>query len=115
MTNKSSIDKTRSRYGKYVTLRFNQKLKIYQLSWVQKTPKLIANFTETDGEYALKLWETLETLLFENYELKCALALEDVVRIISCGKTINIPPYYEFEDESRYHLKKEKREYDGYD
>ena len=121
MMTKSSIDKSRSRYGEYVTLRFNRKLKLYQLSWTnQHKPSdksyLIANFTETDGEYAIKLWETLETFLFENNTLKCALALEDITSITTPDKKIiDIPPYYEFEDKSRYSLKKERREYDSYD
>ena len=67
---KHTIDKSRSRYGEYVTLRFHKPTKLYQLSWKHKTPYLIANFTETDGEYALKLWETLEKLLSENNDLK---------------------------------------------
>ena len=120
MMTKSSIDKSRSRYGEYVNLRFHKPTKLYQLSWAtQHKPSdksyLIANFTETDGEYAIKLWETLETLLFENNTLKCALALEDITSITSHNKKIDIPPYYEFEDKSRYYLKKERREYDPYD
>ena len=61
------------------------------------------------------LVEENEQLKFENNILKCALALSDVTFITAKGKKINIPPYYEFEDELRYHLKKEMREYDGYD
>lgn len=105
---KQSIDKSRSRYGKYVTLRFHKPYKVYELNWENKTPMLIARFTETDGDYAMALWETLENLCFENNELKCALALSDVDYIVVDGKKIDIPPYYEFEN--RYELKKHRRD-----
>ena len=59
---KSSVDRSRSRYGEYVTLRFHKPYKVYELIWNDKTPALIARFTETDGEYAIGLWETLEKL-----------------------------------------------------
>ena len=98
---KSSIDRSRSRYGKYVTLRFHKPYKVYELIWENKTPMLIARFTETDGEYAIKLWEELESLCFENYELKCALALDSVEYIVADGKKIDIPPYYEFENREK--------------
>lgn len=107
---KHSVDKSRSRYGDYVTLRFHKPVKLYYLTWnsSNKIPAVIAIFTETDGDYAMALWETLENLCFENNELKCALALSDVDYIIADGKKINIPPYYEFEN--RYKLKKHQRE-----
>ena len=54
-----------------------------------------------------------EQLKFENNELKCALALDEVVYIIADGKKIDIPPYYEFEQ--RYDFVMHRREYDGYD
>ena len=54
-----------------------------------------------------------EELKFENNELKCALALNEVDYIIADGKKIDIPPYYEFEQ--RYDLVMHRREYDGYD
>lgn len=54
-----------------------------------------------------------EQLKFENNELKCALALDEVVYIIADGKKIDIPPYYEFEQ--RYDSVMHRREYDGYD
>lgn len=52
-------------------------------------------------------------LKFENNELKCALALDAVDYIITDGKKIDIPPYYEFEQ--RYDHVMHRREYDGYD
>ena len=52
-------------------------------------------------------------LKFENNELKCALALNEVDYIIADGKKIDIPPYYEFEQ--RYDHVMHRREYDGYD
>ena len=54
-----------------------------------------------------------EQLKFENNELKCALALDAVDYIITDGKKIDIPPYYEFEQ--RYDHVMHRREYDGYD
>lgn len=54
-----------------------------------------------------------EQLKFENNELKCALALDEVDYIIADGKKIDIPPYYEFEQ--RYDSVMHRREYDGYD
>ena len=108
---KHSVDKSRSRYGDYVTLRFHKPEKVYNLTWgpsIDIVPALIAKFTETDGDYAMALWETLENLCFENNELKCALALSDVDYIVADGKKIDIPPYYEFE--TRYKLKKHRRE-----
>ena len=54
-----------------------------------------------------------EQLKFENNELKCALALNEVDYIIADGKKIDIPPYYEFEQ--RYDCVMHRREYDGYD
>ena len=54
-----------------------------------------------------------EQLKFENNELKCALALDEVDYIIANGKKIDIPPYYEFEQ--RYDSVMHRREYDGYD
>ena len=54
-----------------------------------------------------------EKLKFENNELKCALALDEVEYIIADGKKIDIPPYYEFEQ--RYDSVMHRREYDGYD
>ena len=107
---KHSIDKSRSRYGDYVTLRFHKPVKLYYLTWnsSKKIPAVIAIFPETDGDYAMALWEELENLCFENNELKCALALSDVDYIITDGKKIDIPPYYEFEN--RYKLKKHRRE-----
>ena len=54
-----------------------------------------------------------EQLKFENNELKCALALDEVEYIIADGKKIDIPPYYEFEQ--RYDSVMHRREYDGYD
>ena len=54
-----------------------------------------------------------EQLKFENNELKCALALDDVEYIIANGKKIDIPPYYEFEQ--RYDSVMHRREYDGHD
>ena len=103
MAKKQSIDKSRSRYGKYVTLRFHKPTKLYQLGWGRPhkpsdEPSLIAKFTETDGDYAIRLWETLETLCFENYEMKCALALDEVEWIGAQGKKIIIPPFEEFEE-----------------
>ena len=111
MSKKQSIDKSRSRYGKYVSLRFHKPTKLYQLGWERPrrpsdAPSLIAKFTETDGDYAMRLWETLERLCFENYELKCALALEEVEYIIAQGKKIEIPPFEEFEE---YELGEAKR------
>ena len=52
-------------------------------------------------------------LKFENNELKCALALDEVDYIITDGKKIDIPPYFEFEQ--RYDYVMHRREYDGYD
>ena len=60
-----------------------------------------------------KLEKENEQLKFENNELKCALALDEVVYIIADGKKIDIPPYYEFEQ--RYDSVMHRREYDGYD
>ena len=54
-----------------------------------------------------------EQLKFENNELKCALALDEVEYIIANGKKIDIPPYYEFEQ--RYDSVMHRRGYDGYD
>ena len=55
-----------------------------------------------------------EQLKFENNELKCALALDEVDYIITDdGKKIDIPPYFEFEQ--RYDYVMHRREYDGYD
>ena len=54
-----------------------------------------------------------EQLKFENNELKCALALDEVEYIIAEGKKIDIPPYYEFEQ--RYDSVMHRREYDGHD
>lgn len=59
------------------------------------------------------LAEENEQLKFENNELKCALALNEVDYIIADGKKIDIPPYYEFEQ--RYDHVMHRREYDGYD
>ena len=52
-------------------------------------------------------------LKFENNELKCGLALDEVDYIITDGKKIDIPPYFEFEQ--RYDYVMHRREYDGYD
>ena len=60
-----------------------------------------------------RLEEENEQLKFENNELKCALALNEVDYIIADGKKIDIPPYYEFEQ--RYDHVMHRREYDGYD
>lgn len=60
-----------------------------------------------------RLTEENEQLKFENNELKCALALDEVEYIIADGKKIDIPPYYEFEQ--RYDSVMHRREYDGYD
>ena len=60
-----------------------------------------------------ELAEENEQLKFENNELKCALALDEVDYIIADGKKINIPSYYEFEQ--RYDSIMHRREYDGYD
>ena len=60
-----------------------------------------------------ELAEENEQLKFENNELKCALALNEVDYIIADGKKINIPPYYEFEQ--RFDHVMHRREYDGYD
>ena len=60
-----------------------------------------------------KLEKENEQLKFENNELKCALALDEVDYIIADGKKIDIPPYYEFEQ--RYDFVMHRREYDGYD
>lgn len=60
-----------------------------------------------------ELIEENEQLQFENNELKCALALDEVDYIIADGKKIDIPPYYEFE--RRYDSIMHRREYDGYD
>ena len=60
-----------------------------------------------------ELAEENEQLKFENNELKCALALNEVDYIIADGKKIDIPPYYEFEQ--RYDHVMHRREYDGYD
>ena len=57
--------------------------------------------------------EENEQLKFENNELKCALALYAVDYIITDGKKIDIPPYFEFEQ--RYDCVMHRREYDGYD
>ena len=59
------------------------------------------------------LHEENQELKFENNELKCALALDEVEYIIAEGKKIDIPPYYEFEQ--RYDSVLHRREYDGYD
>ena len=59
------------------------------------------------------LSEENEQLKFENNELKCALALNEVDYIIADCKKIDIPPYYEFEQ--RYDHVIHRREYDGYD
>lgn len=60
-----------------------------------------------------RLKEENEQLKFENNELKCALALDEVDYIITDGKKIDIPPYFEFEQ--RYDCVIHRREYDGYD
>ena len=60
-----------------------------------------------------ELAEENEQLKFENNELKCALALDEVDYIITDGKKIDIPPYFEFEQ--RYDCVMHRREYDGYD
>ena len=54
-----------------------------------------------------------EQLKFENNELKCALALDEVEYIIAEGKKIDIPPYYEFEQ--RYDSVMHRREYYRYE
>ena len=59
------------------------------------------------------LHEENEQLKFENNELKCALALDNVDYIIADGKKIDIPPYYEFKQ--RYDNIMHRREYEGYD
>lgn len=59
-----------------------------------------------------KVCDMLNTLEFENYELKCTLALDAIDFIVANGKRINIPPYYEFENKE---VKKYRREtYDEY-
>ena len=60
-----------------------------------------------------QLYDENEQLKFENNELKCALALDAVDYIITDGKKIDIPPYFEFEQ--RYDYVMHRREYDGYD
>ena len=60
-----------------------------------------------------RLEEENKQLKFENNELKCALALNEVDYIIADGKKIDIPPYYGFEQ--RYGHVMHRREYDGYD
>ena len=60
-----------------------------------------------------ELIEENEQLQFENNELKCALALNEVDYIIADGKKIDMPPYYEVEQ--RYDSIMHRREYDGYD
>lgn len=60
-----------------------------------------------------KLEKENKQLKFENNELKCALALDEVDYIIADGKKIDIPPYYEFEQ--RYDHVMHRKEYDGYD
>lgn len=70
---KHSVDKSRSRYGDYVTLRFHKPEKVYNLTWgpsVEMVPRLIAKFTETDGDYAMQLWWVLEQLCQDNIELQ---------------------------------------------
>ena len=66
-----------------------------------------------DIERVVDLLNENEQLKFENNELKCALALNEVDYIIADGKKIDIPPYYEFEQ--RYDHVMHRREYDGYD
>lgn len=67
---KSSVDRKRSRYGGYVTLRFHKDIKIYHLSCSTKIPMLLAKFTEVDGDLAIHCWETIEELYNENTRLK---------------------------------------------
>lgn len=67
---KSSVDRKRSKYGDFVSLRFNKPTKTYYLSANDKTPMLIAKFTEVDGDLAFYCWETFEELYKEKESLK---------------------------------------------
>ena len=78
----------------------------------EQIERLKDNFRALD-EVKCELAEENEQLKFENNELKCALALNEVDYIIADGKKIDIPPYYEFEQ--RYDYVMHRREYDGYD
>ena len=78
----------------------------------EQIERLKWNFKALD-EVKCELAEENEQLKFENNELKCALALNEVDYIIADGKKIDIPPYYEFEQ--RYDYVMHRREYDGYD
>ena len=59
---KSSVDKSRSRYGEKFTLRFHKPIRTYHLTCSDCNPILLAKFTEADGCLALHCWETLEKL-----------------------------------------------------
>ena len=78
----------------------------------EQIERLKENFKALD-EVKCELADENEQLKFENNELKCALALNEVDYIIADGKKINIPPYYEFKQ--RYDCVMHRREYDGYD
>lgn len=67
---KSSVDRKRSKYGDYVTLRFHKDIKTYHLTCSDTNPMLIAKFVETDGDLAVRLWELLENNYTENKQLK---------------------------------------------
>lgn len=63
---KSSVDKSRSRYGAYVTLRFHKPIKTYHLTCIKEGNSiLLAKFTEVDGDLAIRCWETIENLFQE--------------------------------------------------
>lgn len=71
------------------------------------------DFLNDENQHMRDLVNENKQLKFENNELKCALALDEVEYIIADGKKIDIPPYYEFEQ--RYDSVMYRREYDGYD
>lgn len=89
----------------------------YIIQDLQNEDEYQVGFVNCDEDVFLKLVNKIaeenEQLKFENNELKCALALNEVDYIIADGKKIDIPPYYEFEQ--RYDHVMHRREYDGYD
>lgn len=70
---KSSVDKSRSRYGDFVTLRFHKPTKTYHLT--RNGEHLLAKFTELDENLAVHCWETFENLFEENERMKKELSL----------------------------------------
>ena len=83
--------------------------------YILENPNTDLDFIEMLGDClgAEEIVDLLNQLYDENKQLKCALALDAVDYIITDGKKIDIPPYFEFEQ--RYDYIMHRREYDGYD